>query len=71
MKGVQCYEFFGGIALKNHAFSFFFMSTIVKQISFYYIQLPKLISDRTSSCNSEVFDNVADMIYRSATNRTI
>ena len=23
MKDVQCYEFFGGIALKNHAFSFF------------------------------------------------
>ena len=22
MKGVQCYELFGGIALKNHAFSF-------------------------------------------------
>ena len=24
MKDVQCYEFFGGIALKNHAFSFSF-----------------------------------------------
>ena len=24
MKDVQCYELFGGIALKNHAFSFFF-----------------------------------------------
>ena len=24
MKGVQCYELFGGIALKNHAFSFSF-----------------------------------------------
>ena len=23
MKGVQCYELFGGIALKNHTFSFF------------------------------------------------
>ena len=23
MKGVQCYELFGGISLKNHAFSFF------------------------------------------------
>ena len=22
MKGVQCYELFGGIALKNHTFSF-------------------------------------------------
>ena len=26
MKGVQCYELFGGIALKNHAFPFFFHS---------------------------------------------
>ena len=25
MKDVQCYELFGGIALKNHAFSFFFL----------------------------------------------
>ena len=26
MKGVQCYELFGGIALKNHAcFNFFFL----------------------------------------------
>ena len=24
MKGVQCYELFGGIALKMHTFSFFF-----------------------------------------------
>ena len=24
MKDVQCYELFGGIALKNNAFSFFF-----------------------------------------------
>ena len=23
MKGIQCYELFGGIALKNHAFLFF------------------------------------------------
>ena len=27
MKGVQCYEIFGGIALKNHAFSFFSFSS--------------------------------------------
>ena len=25
MKDVQCYELFGGIALKNHAFSFHFI----------------------------------------------
>ena len=27
VKDVQCYELFGGIALKNHAFSFFFYSS--------------------------------------------
>ena len=26
MKGVQCYELFGGIALNNHTFSFFSFS---------------------------------------------
>ena len=33
MNGVQCYELFGGIALKNHAFSFSF---------FHYIKCTKL-----------------------------
>ena len=28
MKDVQCYELFGGIALKNHAFSFHFQSNL-------------------------------------------
>ena len=32
MKGVQCYEFFGGIALKNHAFSFFSFSYMTLSI---------------------------------------
>ena len=27
MKGVQCYELFGGIALKNHIFHFRFSTT--------------------------------------------
>ena len=30
MKGVQCYELFGGIALKIHTFSFF--STIIEYL---------------------------------------
>ena len=29
MKGVQCYELFGGIALKNHAFSFSYSQKVV------------------------------------------
>ena len=28
MKGVQCYELFGGIALKIHTFSFFHFSRV-------------------------------------------
>ena len=36
MKGVQCYELFGGIALKNHTFSFFFTK---KEISNCFIFL--------------------------------
>ena len=39
MKGVQCYELFGGIALKNHTFSFFIFNkgskeeeTLIKKI---------------------------------------
>ena len=29
MKGVQCYELFGGIALKNHTFSFIAMALVL------------------------------------------
>ena len=32
MKGVQCYELFGGIALKSHAFSFSFILSYVKPL---------------------------------------
>ena len=32
MKGVQCYELFGGMALKNHAFSFSFFVYPVLQM---------------------------------------
>ena len=42
MKGVQCYELFGGIALKIHTFSFFFsflretqcIKSILENVSF-------------------------------------
>ena len=33
MKGVQCYERFGGIALKNHTFSFSFFHFITVTIA--------------------------------------
>ena len=35
MKGVQCYELFGGIALKNHTFSFHFHLIIVLLLLLY------------------------------------
>ena len=34
MKDVQCYELFGGIALKNHAFSFFSFSVLSAKNSY-------------------------------------
>ena len=33
MKDVQCYELFGRIALKNHAFSFHFISSYCGSVS--------------------------------------
>ena len=33
MKDVQCYELFGGIALKNHAFSFFIIRQNINELS--------------------------------------
>ena len=44
MKGVQCYELFGGIALKNHAFSFFNIWLDIclyrmKMSGFYYMKI--------------------------------
>ena len=32
MKGVQCYELFGGIALENHALFFFTLQMEVMQV---------------------------------------
>ena len=36
MKGVQCYELFGGIALKIHTFSFFSFHIPLKNRLFFY-----------------------------------
>ena len=36
MKGVQCYELFGEIALKIHTFSFFFIVFAPSSIYMYY-----------------------------------
>ena len=52
MKGVQCYELFGGIALKNHTCSFFFYMTRVKQILKYilYLSMATTLRQKESSC---------------------
>ena len=41
VKGVQCYELFGGIALKNHTFSFFSFSLLRlrKELSYNFLIL--------------------------------
>ena len=40
MKGAQCYELFGGIALKNHAFSFFIFFISIRLFAPAFIFLP-------------------------------
>ena len=40
MKGVQCYELFGGIALKNHAFSLLNLCIANKDMYFFFF-IPK------------------------------
>ena len=58
MKDVQCYELFGGIALKNHAFSFHFLFAAIAGIYnlFEYISKAKLrdlIQYQTWLCESD------------------
>ena len=48
MKGVQCYELFGGIAFKNHTFSFSFSIEYMKCPEFSTIPAV-FISDTTST----------------------
>ena len=46
MKGVQCYELFGGIALKIHTFSFFFIGGSVVRSSMKIFEQLYLIGRR-------------------------
>ena len=58
MKGVQCYELFGGIALKNHTFSFHFILIIAKI-------LEKLVLYQVSSyLSSHNLYNTCQSAYR-------
>ena len=64
MKGVQCYELFGGIALKNHAFSFFIFIHTHADICINYIDVN--VSDRAKQWEGFIRDvNVdgATLIY--------
>ena len=45
MKGVLCYELSGGIALKNHAFSFV-KGTIIRKSGFTESSYVNIISDK-------------------------
>ena len=42
VKGVQCYELFGGIALRNHTFSFFIFIYICRVRMHIYIYIVKV-----------------------------
>ena len=44
MKGVQCYELFGGIALKNHTFSFFIFITKQRYLGFTVLAVSGLMT---------------------------
>ena len=50
MKGVQCYELFGGIALKIHTFSFFIKMILQPLLA--YLKL----------CNTQAFSELPDTV---------
>ena len=53
MKGVQCYELFGGIALKNQAFSIF--------IAYVYTML--FVSTRCLCITDSVFTSIIVLLH--------
>ena len=54
MKDVQCYELSRGIALKNHAFSFFEPSNLVSEIAAPQVHGEKLVKPAITACANEV-----------------
>ena len=54
MKGVQCYELFGGIALKNHAFSFFFQECNVNN---------NVLTTYRCNINTNISNNASVVLY--------
>ena len=61
MKGLQCYELFGGIALNNHAFSFHFH---ISKIPFClpFMRLSKLMTCITPPLHRNSFRNLRNMV---------
>ena len=55
VKGVQCYELFGGIALKIHTFSFSFSSTATATL------VSAFVLSRIDYCNSLQFGSTHDV----------
>ena len=47
MKGVQCYELFGGIALKNRAFSFHFIYSALNLLVFLIFSPHRFFNEST------------------------
>ena len=72
MKDVQCYELFGGIALKNHAFSFSFcfihsmrhtclnttLFVFLQEVLFHFIL--SSVSDKINAMQNHACDSYAD-----------
>ena len=60
MKGVQCYELFGGISLKNHTFSFFFFRLINTNGTM--IDMCQKFHTNNLACLKECYDQLCQML---------
>ena len=62
MKGVQCYELFGGIALKNHAFSFSFSMPIFHGLGKLINELPDINVEPTTRLKAQMLQVIGKFI---------
>ena len=54
MKGVQCYELFGGIAFKNHTFSFILKAVSLKKRRENKVEPDKVIQHNLKHANRDL-----------------
>ena len=65
MKGVQCYELFGGIALKNHTFSFSFSYNMIVHL---HLEYATTYWNTYTKCNIDKLEAVQRRAARFASN---